>query len=74
MIVWPVRMCYVHSELWCQLFRNVDHCNQETTGAIEAYHKVLKVSTNTLSFPQERFSTVAHAKSVKNFRIQYMTK
>lgn len=52
----------------------VDHCNQETTGAIEAYHKVLKVSTNTLSFPQERFSTVAHAKSVKNFRIQYMTK
>ena len=31
---------------WCQLFRNMPHCNQETTGAIEAYHKVLKVFCN----------------------------
>lgn len=29
--------------LWCQIFRNVPHCNQETTGTNESYHKVLKV-------------------------------
>ncbi len=33
--------------MWCQLFRNVFHCNQETTGAIEAYHRVLKVNCHT---------------------------
>lgn len=29
--------------MWCQLFWNVDHCNQETTGSIEKYHGFLKV-------------------------------
>ena len=26
-----------------QLFRNFDHCGQETTGGLESYHRVLKV-------------------------------
>jgi hypothetical protein len=31
-----------------QLFRNFQHCNQETTGGVEAYHKVFKASPDLL--------------------------
>lgn len=36
--------------MWCQIFRNLDHCNQETTGSIEKYHGTLKVKFNCKVF------------------------
>ena len=30
--------------MWMQIYRNFYHSGQETTGALEAYHKVLKVT------------------------------
>lgn len=38
------------TELWMQLFRNIPHCNQETTGGLEAYHRVLKASTHFIQW------------------------
>ena len=45
-----IRECVLGPGMWCQLFRNMFHCNQETTGAIEAYHRVLKVNCHTCKY------------------------